>query len=136
MYVVGVGASSEGVQELHTVTPQHHDRSSKNTPPAAYQPNSYWQFISSLVVAYLCFYIMIVYQTGLYGLRDFVRVDGSPVFKVILPTIFSTIVLVLIAVFDTKLDNERSVRHPYNIGAFIAIFSVLLTFRLNFAYQR
>ena len=61
---------------------------------------------------------------------------GSPVYKAAIPTFFSTGFLILLAYADTALDNEKSVQHPYTIGAFIAFFSFLLTFRLNFAYQR
>jgi hypothetical protein len=79
---------------------------------------------------------MIVYQSSVFGLRNLLRVNGSPVYKVFIPTFFSTGFLLLLAWIDSKLSDERSVQHPYSIGAFIGFFSFLLTFRLNFAYQR
>ena len=61
---------------------------------------------------------------------------GSPVFKVILPTTVSTCFLLFISWARTKLDDEGSTGHPYSVGAFMGFFSFLLTFRLNYAYQR
>ena len=79
---------------------------------------------------------MIVYQSGMFGLGHLLRMHGSPVYKVVIPTAFSTGFLILLHNLDTKLEDEKSVQHPYSIGAFIGFFAFLLTFRLNFAYQR
>lgn len=70
---------------------------------------------------------MIVYQSGMFGLRNLLRMHGSPVYKVIIPTAFSTGFLLLLHYVRTNLDDERSVQHPYSIGAFIGFFSFLLT---------
>lgn len=77
---------------------------------------------------------MIVYHSGIFGLRSIFRVHGSPVYKVVIPTASSTGFLLL--VHYAGLDDQKSVQHPYIIAAFIGFFSFLLTFRLNFAYQR
>lgn len=79
---------------------------------------------------------MISYQSGIFGLRNLLHMHGSPVYKVIIPTALSTGFLVIIQSANTQLENEKAVQHPYTIGAFIGFFSFLLTFRLNFAYQR
>lgn len=81
---------------------------------------------------------MIIYESGTLGLLGLLgRVHGSAVYKVILPALFSTgMVLVLeYARFDPN-RNEGQKQHPYTIGAYIGFFSFLLTFRLNFSYQR
>ena len=79
---------------------------------------------------------MIVYQPGVFGIRNLFRMNGSPVYKVAIPTVCSTGFLLFLAYADTRLNRERSVQHPYPLTAFIGFFSFLLTFRLNFAYQR
>jgi hypothetical protein len=79
---------------------------------------------------------MIVYQSGMFGMRNLLRVHGSPVYKVLAPTTFSTLFLLFMAYVRYDLEEVRSVQHPYSIGAFIGFFSFLLTFRLNFAYGR
>jgi hypothetical protein len=79
---------------------------------------------------------MILYQSGMFGMRNLLRVHGSPVYKVVAPTAFSTLFLLFMAYVRYDLEEVRSVQHPYGIGAFIGFFSFLLTFRLNFAYGR
>lgn len=80
---------------------------------------------------------MIVYQSGIFGLQNLLRMQGSPVYKVIVPTACSTGFLLLVA-HGPRIDlhEERSVQHPYSLAAFIGFFSFLLTFRLNYSYQR
>lgn len=79
---------------------------------------------------------MIVYQSGMFGIWNLFRMHGSPVYKVALPTIGSTAFLLFLAYVDTEFDRKRDIQHPYPLTAFIGFFSFLLTFRLNFAYQR
>ena len=78
---------------------------------------------------------MIQYENSSFGFRNLLRVHGSPVYKVVFPTLMSTAFLVLLD-FLRENDDERTVEHPYAIGAFVGFFSFLLTFRLNFAYSR
>ena len=79
---------------------------------------------------------MIVYQSGIFGLRNLLRMNGSPVYKVAVPTSVSTIFLLFLASVETTYDRQRDIKHPYPLTAFIGFFSFLLTFRLNYAYQR
>ena len=81
---------------------------------------------------------MIVYENYAFGFQNLLRIHGSPVYSVLFPTMCSTGFLVLLDYIrdDAISTDERLVQHPYSIGAFIAIFSFLLTFRLNYAYQR
>lgn len=84
---------------------------------------------------------MIVYESGLLGLRNLFRVHGSAIYKAIPPTIFSTSLLLVYHALhiDSENINQNSkhlIRHPYAVGALIAFFSFLLTFRLNFSYAR
>ena len=83
---------------------------------------------------------MILYEQGLFGLRNLTRVHGSAVYKVIFPSVFSTGMLLIYnhAAFEEawKRGDEHVFQHPYAVGAFVGFFSFLLTFRLNFAYGR
>ena len=82
---------------------------------------------------------MIVYQSDMWGFQNLLRMHGSPVYKVFIPTACSTGFLILLAYgprTDLQAKEEPSVQHPYSIGAFIGVFSFLLTFRLNYGYQR
>jgi len=83
---------------------------------------------------------MIPYNTGPLALFDLLRVRGSAIYKTILPSLISTGILVGLeatADFHNTLVNTRQwMGHPYVLGAFVAFFSFLLTFRLNFAYGR
>ncbi|KAL7562992.1 hypothetical protein ACA910_018629 [Epithemia clementina (nom. ined.)] len=78
---------------------------------------------------------MIQYENSSFGFLNLLRVHGSPVYKVLLPTFLSTGFLLVLDYFR-KDDGYRFVQHPYAIGAFVGFFSFLLTFRLNFAYSR
>lgn len=79
---------------------------------------------------------MIIYHSGMFGLRNLFRIHGSPVYKVFIPTACSTAFLIVMAHARYNNKDEKSVQHPYSIAAFIGFFSFLLTFRLNFAYSR
>lgn len=75
---------------------------------------------------------MIVYRSGVFGIRNLLRMHGSPVYKVVVPTAASTVFLV----FLDYVEATVSIENPYPLTAFIGFFSFLLTFRLNYAYQR
>lgn len=83
---------------------------------------------------------MIIYQsdTLLGSLHDLSRIHGSAAYKAILPATFSTGMLLCYYFIATMagLDDLLVIYHPYSIGAFVAFFSFLLTFRLNFSYGR
>jgi predicted membrane chloride channel (bestrophin family) len=80
---------------------------------------------------------MIIYESGSLGLSKLGRVHGSAVYKVIFPALFSTCMVLVFEYSGFDPTNEKgSVHNPYTIGAYIGFFSFLLTFRLNFAYQR
>lgn len=81
---------------------------------------------------------MITYHDGMFGFGKLLRVHGSPIYKVIFPTFCSTAFLLLMNFirYDVFDKEEAAVEHPYTIGGFIGFFSFLLTFRLNYAYQR
>ena len=82
---------------------------------------------------------MIVCESGLFGIADLRRVHGSAVYKTLVPALTSTGFFLLFHYtwyrHNYDIDN-RLVRHPYTIGVFVAFFSFLLTFRLNYGYQR
>lgn len=77
---------------------------------------------------------MIVYETGI--LSTLGRVHGSAVYKTVLPATFSTSMLLVYFTYLPEGKERKVVQHPYAVGAFIAFFSFLLTFRLNYGYQR
>jgi len=83
---------------------------------------------------------MILYEQGLFGLTNLSRVHGSAVYKVIIPSAFSTGMLLIYnhAAFEEqwKTRYEHVFQNPYAVGAIVGFFSFLLTFRLNFAYGR
>jgi predicted membrane chloride channel (bestrophin family) len=80
---------------------------------------------------------MIIYESGSLGLSKLGRVHGSAVYKVVLPALFSTGIVLVYEYSNFDPTNKTgSVQNPYTIGAYIGFFSFLLTFRLNFAYQR
>ena len=84
---------------------------------------------------------MITYEANLFGLKNLSRVHGSAAYKVVFPALLSTIIIILFHRFnlggDQYFESEnRIVQHPFTVGAFIGFFSFLLTFRLNYAYQR
>lgn len=83
---------------------------------------------------------MIIYEQNLFGLNNLGRVHGSAAYKVLLPTMLSTLIIFLFNWYSLddgrESRDDRIVQHPYGVGAFISVFSFLLTFRLNYAYQR
>ena len=83
---------------------------------------------------------MIVYEiSNLWGLRDLPRIHGSALYKSVLPSAFSTLLLVLLeyhSKWQSDSINKEVNEHPYAIGALIAFYSFLLTFRLKFSYNR
>jgi hypothetical protein len=79
---------------------------------------------------------MIVYESYFAGLATLRRVHGSAAYRMVLPAAVSTALLCVYHYFLLRNGNENVVQHPYAIGAFVAFFSFLLTFRLNFAYER
>lgn len=98
---------------------------------------------------------MIIYEKGGFdGPAKLFRVHGSAVYKSFLPAIFSSVVSFMYDyaefsgtrrahvpfvrdIFRANIEEDYTIiRHPYTINAFIAIFSLLITFRLNFAYSR
>lgn len=97
---------------------------------------------------------MIVYENGFLGLGSLSRIHGSSVYKVIIPALVSTLLLIGYHYFpfvlnsynnnnDDSTDNNNNndnniqiIENPYTIGVLIAFYTFLLTFRLNFAYGR
>lgn len=101
---------------------------------------------------------MIVYENGFLGLLVLSRIHGSSVYKVIIPALLSTLIFFGYHYFPFVLNSYQRkrrpnidgddtihedipevikiIQHPYTIGAFIAFYTFLLTFRLNFAYGR
>ena len=99
--------------------------------------------IASTVFFVDIFEKMITYKTSNFGFNLILRVHGSAVWKAFLPALFSTGVLPLYLYLagwevekNTIYNDNKFMDHPYVIGAFIAFFSFLLSFRLNYAYQR
>jgi hypothetical protein len=77
--------------------------------------------------------IMIEYESGgpMGGLQNLIRIHGSAAYKCVVPALLSTWVLLG---YEWLLYNEQEQRidavdHPNAIGAFVAFFSFLLTFR-------
>ncbi|CAB9506660.1 Bestrophin, RFP-TM, chloride channel [Seminavis robusta] len=87
---------------------------------------------------------MIVYENSLFGFSLIFRVHGSALWKACVPALCSTAgILIYHALFiDWDVLQRGQGRHtgpfdhPYPITCYVAFFSFLLTFRLNFAYQR
>jgi hypothetical protein len=83
---------------------------------------------------------MIEYESGgpMGGLQNLIRIHGSAAYKCVVPAVLSTLVLLgyEIVLYDPQEQRIDAVDHPNAIGAFVAFFSFLLTFRLNYAYSR
>lgn len=81
---------------------------------------------------------MIIYEQGLFGVFNLFRVHGSAAYKVFIPCLISTLLVIVMDKLDpsTDFDEQPTIEHPYGVGAFVAFFSFMLTFRLNFSYQR
>lgn len=78
---------------------------------------------------------MIKYYGGSFGLEVILRLHGSAAFKSITPAALSTIIYVILF-HTTDLTYNAILGHPYPIGALIAAFSFLLTFKMSFSYNR
>ena len=83
---------------------------------------------------------MIAYKDSLFGFHLIFRVHGSAVWKASLPALLSTFILLVYELLsEFGIENNylnRITEHVYTITAYVSFFSFLLTFRLNFAYQR
>lgn len=85
---------------------------------------------------------MIPYDSSLLGFGLILRVHGSALWKAFIPACFSTLLVILYVyttgfdIHETSYKNTGAFVHPYVITAYITFFSFLLTFRLNYAYQR
>jgi len=54
-----------------------------------------------------------------------------------MPALLSSIIyLVLYRTLDLEVDGNEIMDHPYPMGALVAAFTFLLSFRANFAYNR
>jgi hypothetical protein len=80
---------------------------------------------------------MIVYHHELFGFHLLPRAHGSAVYRAMLPSSISTCVL-LIGAYGSGVPPGQSsiISNPYAVGAFVAFFTYLVTFRANFAYKR
>ena len=83
---------------------------------------------------------MITYKSDVFGLKTLFIWHGSAVFRAVVPAGVSTCIMIPIRywyeVKITAVENRRLIEHPYVITVFIAFFSFLLAFRLNYSYQR
>ena len=77
---------------------------------------------------------MITYSSDFFGLKQLQIWHGSAVLRAIFPAMFSTGMLTLLD--RLWAENDDTVQHPYALTVFIAFFSFLLAFRLNYSYQR
>ncbi|CAB9506661.1 Bestrophin, RFP-TM, chloride channel [Seminavis robusta] len=80
---------------------------------------------------------MIKYPSGAFGFRILFRIRGSAVFKAFMPGLVSSIIyVVLFHTTELNEDDGQIMDHPYPMGALIAAFTFLLSFRANFSYNR
>ena len=87
---------------------------------------------------------MIPYEGGLFNIHLLFRVHGSAVYKAVIPSLLSTILYLLIYFFYPRADeisisdtdDQYAFNDPYAIAVFIGIFIFLLTFRVNYSYNR
>jgi hypothetical protein len=82
---------------------------------------------------------MITYESGgVIGIHLLGRLHGSAAFKVLLPVLLSTGFLCFVHFVLVRYTNysDQTVLDSFAFGAFISFVALLLTFRLNFAYQR
>jgi predicted membrane chloride channel (bestrophin family) len=83
---------------------------------------------------------MIIYERRSFGANLLLRFHGSAAAKAILPAAISTGILLIIKFgLELQLENNEDWRvqtHPYPFGVLIGVFTFLLTFRANFAYNR
>jgi hypothetical protein len=82
---------------------------------------------------------MILYSTDFFGLWTLTIWHGSSAFRALLPSLVSTILLVI---FERSFPDYHQdlaaglVQQPYTVTVLIAFYSFLLAFRLNYSYQR
>jgi hypothetical protein len=89
---------------------------------------------------------MIKYKSDVFGLKTLLIWHGSAVYRALLPATCSTIFMFILKRYmngswedaEEILDARelKVVQEPYTITVFIAFFSFLLAFRLNYSYQR
>ena len=99
---------------------------------------------------------MIVYNTNYFGLPQIFRLNGSALYRTLLPSTFSTCILILYKYTwgegDTavQLMDDRIVEgypsdysglaggtlHPFVIAIYVMAFSLIMNHRLNYCYQR
>ena len=82
---------------------------------------------------------MIVYGGGVLGFGVLFRVHGSAAYKAILPSIFSTCILLAFEFGLGRVHSEEGLNwfgHPYPLASLIVAFTFLLTFKCTYAYNR
>lgn len=77
---------------------------------------------------------MITYDSGTFGLTLLRRTHGSALYKAILPSLISTLCA---GIYNKYRKSDQPIaRNADTIALLVIFFSLLLTFRLNYAYQR
>jgi hypothetical protein len=96
-------------------------------------------------VLYFIIIVMIVYPNDHFGIHSLLRVHGSAVYKCFIPAVGSTVILLWIVLgfrhetaqdLGSTNDHDRATTNPTVIGVFVAFYSLLVAFRLNFSYGR
>lgn len=79
-------------------------------------------------------------KKGFFGFNIIFRLHGSAAFKALTPALLSTgIYFIIYYAGDLDIDDNASWRwfdHPYPLGALMAAFTFLLTFKASFSYNR
>mmetsp|Transcript_13703 Transcript_13703/g.28824 ORF Transcript_13703/g.28824 Transcript_13703/m.28824 type:complete len:503 (-) Transcript_13703:30-1538(-) len=80
---------------------------------------------------------MIDYGSGYFGLNIVFQLNGSAAYKAILYSILSCSIYVLIDYFTpAEAFEEFDLGHPYPVAALVAVYTVLLSTKLVFMYNR
>lgn len=89
---------------------------------------------------------MILYNSNYFGLLQLTTLSGSAVYRTILPSLFSTIVLYVYKYtwgmgntareLEKEEDEAIHMVHPFVITIYIMAFSLIINHRLNYCYQR
>ena len=82
---------------------------------------------------------MIDYGHGIQIYETLFRVDGSALYKGVIPALLSTVILLILEFFAEEPTHELETRwfaHPYPIASMISAFTFLLTFKCSFSYNR
>jgi hypothetical protein len=83
---------------------------------------------------------MITYQLHIFGFRLLTRAHGSAAYRAIIPSLFSTSILLIgVYGFGNPIDEndvDPIINDPYSIGVFVAFFTFLISFEAKFAYGR